>query len=195
MVIYSANLNYPLETYFMNLTNFYITLSATLRNRNSVSFQSSFNPPSGLLSVIITNNLNPFIMKTNILKALSLILLITCFGKVNAQSDLLAMNTVSSISNMSDFINRDEKVTVSNFKKIIATEDNSSVVTVKCQAPVTMQVRVFNLNGDLAKEESHKLNNGLNDLNVNLNDLSQGVYMVQFYTTEGSAVRRFVKNN
>ena len=135
-------------------------------------------------------------MKTNILKTLSLILVLTCFGKANAQSDLFAMNTTSATAaNVADLYKSDDKVVISDFKRIAGNENNAPVVTVKAETSVSMQVRIFTLNGDLAKEESHAVENGVNDVKVDMSDLSQGVYMVQFYTKEGSALRRFVKNN
>ena len=136
----------------------------------------------------------PLVMKASIVKTVALIAFVACFAKANAQSDLLALNTVPT-SNAADFLSSDEKVAIGNFKRIVNTEANSPVVTVKCENAVTMKVRVFTLNGDLAKEETHTLGNGTNDLTIDMNDLNQGVYMVQFYSSEGSAVRRFVKNN
>ena len=134
-------------------------------------------------------------MKTNILKALSLTLLITCFGKMNAQSDLFAMNTVSTATAVADLYKSNDKVVISDFKKMNGTEMNAPVISVKSEDNVTMQVRVFTLSGELAKEEAHTLANGVNDVQVDMNDLAQGVYMVQFYTKDGSALRRFIKNN
>lgn len=134
-------------------------------------------------------------MKTNILKALSLTLLIATFGTMNAQSDLFAMNTAPSSATVADLFRSDDKVVISDFKRVAGTEMNTPVVSVKAEANVTMQVRIFTLNGELAKEEAHALENGVNDLKVDMSELTQGVYMVQFYTNEGSALRRFVKNN
>lgn len=134
-------------------------------------------------------------MKTNISKALTLVLLLVCFGKMNAQSDLLAVNTVTPVNAAADLFKSDDKVVISDFKRMAGNEDFVPVVTVKSESSVTMQVRVFTLNGDLAKEESHEVENGVNDIKLDMSDLSQGVYMVQFYTKEGSALRRFVKNN
>lgn len=179
----------------MNLTNFNITFPAGLLSSNSDSFEFTATPPTCLRSVIFENILKPFVMKTNILKALSLMLLITCFGKMNAQSDLLAVNTVSSVNTATDLYKSEDKVVISDFKRIAGNEVNVPVVTVKAESSVTMQVRIFTLNGDLAKEESHAVENGVNDVKVDMSDLSQGVYMVQFYTNEGSALRRFVKSN
>jgi hypothetical protein len=49
------------------------------------------------------------------------------------------------------------------------------------------------MSGELEKEEAHSVENGLNDLRLDLSELSAGVYMVQFYTREGSALRRYIK--
>ncbi len=126
-------------------------------------------------------------------KTLFLIVLIASFGTINAQSDLLADNTVTVPSNIAALYKSDNKVTISEFMP--NQTENSSLVSVKCSDPITMQVKVFNMDGNLAKQESHALNTGVNELNINLNDLSAGMYMVQFYSKEGSAVRRFVKAN
>ena len=134
-------------------------------------------------------------MKTNIIKTLSLIILIACFGKINAQSDLLAVNTSAVPADVASMFKSDDKVIISDFKKLTEAETNAPVVTVKSEGSLTMQVRIFTLTGELAKEEVHGLEGGLNDLKVDMSDLQQGVYMVQFYTKEGSALHRFIKNN
>ena len=46
----------------------------------------------------------------------------------------------------------------------------------------------------MVKQETASLNKGLNEVDVNLDNLANGVYMVQFYTTQGSVVRRIVKD-
>lgn len=135
-------------------------------------------------------------MKTNIMKILCVIALVACFGKMNAQSDLLAINTVNKVTvpaEISAMYASEEKIKVSDF--IQNPANNASLVRVKCNVPVTMQVKIFTMDGDMAKEETHTLNSGVNDLNVNLDNLAVGTYMVQFYSTEGSAVRRFIKMN
>lgn len=132
-------------------------------------------------------------MKASILKTLSLLLFISCFGKANAQSDLFAMNTVPSSATVAELFNSDDKVVIGDFKRTAGTD--APVVIVKADASITMQVRIFTLSGELAKEEAHTLENGVSDVKVDMSTLSQGIYMVQFYTKEGSALRRFVKNN
>ena len=134
-------------------------------------------------------------MKTNIIKALSFIMLIACFGKMNAQNDLFSVNATSAPTSVSDLYKSKEKIVISDFKRSAENEVNMPVVTVKSENSVTLQVRIFNLSGNLAKEEVYDLNNGLNDLKIDMSNLNQGVYMVQFYTKEGSAVRRWVKSN
>lgn len=134
-------------------------------------------------------------MKTSISKILFALLLTAGFGKSFSQSDLLAVNTVNTPSSVSNLIKSDDKVVISDFKRIVESGANTPSVTVRCETPVTMKIRIFTLNGELAKEEAHALDNGLNDLSLDMADLSQGVYMVQFYSSEGSALRRFVKSN
>ena len=124
---------------------------------------------------------------------LFLILLVASFGTINAQSDLLADNTVYAPSNIAALYKSDEKITISEFMP--NQTNNSSLVSVKCATPVTVQVKVFKMDGNMAKQESHSLDKGVSELNINMNDLAAGMYMVQFYSKEGSAVRRFVKAN
>lgn len=164
----------------MNPFNSHIIFPNTLPTGNSNQFNS---------------NLKPFVMKTNIMKILCVIALVACFGKMNAQSDLLAINTVSKVSVPADItaMISEEKIKVSDF--IQNPANNASLVRVNCNVPVTMQVKVFTMDGDMAKEETHTLNSGMNDLNVSLDNLAVGTYMVQFYSKEGSAVRRFIKMN
>src|SRR4051812_42564785 len=104
-------------------------------------------------------------MKSISLKTLVLLLLVTCFGKMNAQSDLLAINTVNTISvpaEIASIYGSAEKIKVSDFTQ--NPLNNNTLVRVKCASSVTMQVKVFNLNGDMAKEEIHILNGGTNDV-------------------------------
>jgi hypothetical protein len=176
----------------MKPTNSNIALPSASPTGEVKSF--SFVLPTGPVS-LISNILKPFVMKTNILKALSLILFIFVISTANAQSDLFAMNTVPTANAVADLYKSNDKVVISDFKRLAGTEMNTPVITVKSEDNVTMQVRIFTLNGELAKEEAHAIENGVNDVQVDMNDLAQGVYMVQFYTKDGSALRRFVKNN
>jgi hypothetical protein len=132
-------------------------------------------------------------MKTNILNTLALIVLTTCFAKTYAQSDLFAMNTIATPASVAALYQSNEKVAISDFT--LAAQVNTPQIAVKSTDNVSMQVRIFSLSGELAKEETHDLASGVNNVTVNMNDLAQGVYMVQFYTKDGSALRRFVKNN
>lgn len=129
----------------------------------------------------------------NLNKILFLIVLIASFRTMNAQSDLLADNTVYAPSNIAALYKSDDKITISEFMP--NQTENSSLVNVKCAAPITVQVKIFKMDGNMAKQESHNLAKGVNELNINMNDLAAGMYMVQFYSKEGSAVRRFVKAN
>ena len=124
-------------------------------------------------------------------KILSLLLLIASFGMVNAQSDLLADNVVSAPSNIAALYKSDEKITISEFMP--NETHNSSLVSIKCLTPLTVQVKIFKMDGNMAKIESHTLDKGVSELSIDMNDLAAGMYMVQFYSKEGSAVRRFVK--
>ena len=120
-------------------------------------------------------------------------MLIASFRTMNAQSDLLADNTVYAPSNVAALYKSDDKITISEFMPTQAA--NNSLVTVKCANPITVQVKIFRMDGNMAKQESRELDKGVNELNINMNDLAAGMYMVQFYSKEGSAVRRFVKAN
>ena len=135
-------------------------------------------------------------MKSNSLKILSLLILVTLFGKMNAQSGLLAVNSINNVqapNQEAALYNEQEKIRIGDI-----TEDpanSKSLVRINSLLQLTMQVKVFDMNGDLAKIETHNLNNGINDLKVDMGSLAAGTYIVQFYTKEGSAIRRFVKNN
>ena len=50
------------------------------------------------------------------------------------------------------------------------------------------------MTGNMAKQEAYDLVKGSNELKVNTDNLDVGVYMVQFYSANGSALRRIVKN-
>ena len=124
-------------------------------------------------------------------KILFSMLFVALFSTANAQSDLFADNAVSAPTNIAALYKSNDKITISEFMPNQA--NNSSLVSVKCTDPLNVQVKVFNMDGNLAKQQSYTLEKGVNELNVNMNDLSAGMYMVQFYSKEGSAVRRFVK--
>jgi len=126
-------------------------------------------------------------------KILFLIVLIVSVGKMSAQSDLLAVNIVPVPSNIAAVYASQEKIRISEFMPNASSNTNSSMVSVKCLVPVQMKVKVFNMNGQMAKEETRELAMGVNEFTVDMNDLSKGMYMVQFYSKEGSAVRRFMK--
>ncbi len=126
-------------------------------------------------------------------KTLFLIVLFATIGTMNAQSELIADNTAYSPSNIASLYKSDDKITISDFMPNLT--NNSTLVSVKCLVPLTVQVKVFSIDGNMAKAESHSLDKGVSEINVDINDLAAGSYMIQFYTKEGSAVRRFVKTN
>lgn len=125
-------------------------------------------------------------------KTLFSILLVASFGTIKAQSDLLADNTAYAPSNIVALYHNDEKIT---FSELMPKQENTSLVTVKCANATKVQVKYFNMDGNMAKQESRTLDKGVNELDINTADLAAGMYMVQFYSSEGSAVRRLVKAN
>lgn len=135
-------------------------------------------------------------MKPVIFKSLALIVLISTITKLNAQNGLLAINTVNTVQSPNKeaaLFNDEEKIRISDITEDPANK--SSLVRINSVMQLTMQVKVFDMNGDLAKIETHTVNSGVTDVNVDLNSLAAGTYMIQFYTKEGSAIRRFIKNN
>ena len=128
-------------------------------------------------------------------KILFLIVLVATIGNINAQSDLLAINSEPVPTSIAAVYATQEKIRISEFMPAVSANMNSSSVSVKCLTPVTMKVRVFNMNGEMANEETRELATGLNEFSVDMSNLSKGMYMVQFYSKEGSAVRRYVKSN
>jgi len=125
-------------------------------------------------------------------KTLFSILLVASFGTIKAQSDLLADNTAYAPSNIVALYHNDEKIT---FSELMPKQENTSLVTVKCANSTKVQVKYFNMDGNMAKQELRTLDKGVNELDINTADLAAGMYMVQFYSSEGSAVRRLVKAN
>ena len=130
-------------------------------------------------------------MKQNPLKTLTLLILIVCSGKLKAQNELLSLNTAPAINTKS--YAADDILVISDFKSMAESRKNMPVVTVRSTNAATMHVRIFTMNGELEKEESRMIDDGMNDVEVDMSDLSAGVYMVQFYTKDGSALRRFLK--
>ena len=127
-------------------------------------------------------------------KTLFSILLVASFGTLKAQSDLLADNTAYAPSNIVALYHNDEKITFSELMPK-QEQENTSQVTVKCASATKVQVKYFNIDGNMAKQELRTLDKGVNELDINTTDLAAGMYMVQFYSSEGSAVRRLVKAN
>jgi len=117
------------------------------------------------------------------------IVFIAYVGTTFSQSDLLAENVSMSASTFANFQNED-KITFSD----LIQQKNKTQLTVNTSTPTTIQVKYFNISGNMAKQETASLNKGLNEVDVNLDNLANGVYMVQFYTTQGSVVRRIVKD-
>ncbi|MDB5229134.1 MAG: hypothetical protein JWN78_3327 [Bacteroidota bacterium] len=131
-------------------------------------------------------------MKRNILQTVAIILMVICYGKANAQSDLLA-SLYSSVPNNISTRFTEENVKVSDLILDPTSAIASAMVNVNSINPITMKIRIFMNNGNLVKEESFSLNSGSNELNVEMNDLAKGVYIVQLYSNEGSAVRKIIK--
>lgn len=133
-------------------------------------------------------------MKTTVLKSILFVLLFASFEKIKAQSDFLFADVnAPGTSNSLTALNKDAGISIGNV--IQNNISHTSEVKIKCQSPLSMKVKIFNMNGDLAKEDIRSLDKGVNELILDMNDLSAGVYMIQFYTNEGSALRRIVKNN
>jgi hypothetical protein len=126
-------------------------------------------------------------------KILFSMLLLVCSISIKAQSDLLLSNKVNAPENVLATFTADEKISISDFMPNQTYASTS--VAVKCTVPVNMQVKFFNADGNMTKIESYTLDKGVNELNMQLDDLEIGTYMVQFYSKEGSAVRRFVKES
>lgn len=133
-------------------------------------------------------------MKTNLLKILAVTMLFACCGKIKAQSDLLAVNSSPLPISVASMFKSEDKITVSEFLTK-PTGESSSQVSIKCTVPQKLQVKIFNMDGNMEKQEMHDLENGVSELSVDLSTLPEGEYMVQFYSKEGSAVRRLVKSN
>ncbi|MCB0507323.1 MAG: T9SS type A sorting domain-containing protein [Bacteroidetes bacterium] len=130
-------------------------------------------------------------MKQFLLKSLLLCAVtVAYFGTASAQSELFAGNVQFSPSSISSFAQSPDKIT---FSELIQDNDNMQV-NVQTQSPTKVQVKYFNMTGNMAKQETYDLVKGSNELKVNTDNLDAGVYMVQFYSANGSALRRIVKN-
>lgn len=133
-------------------------------------------------------------MKTENIKTLTLLLILMNFGKLHAQSDLLSYNSVNSVAATGEVLasyKADEKFRISDFMPNPANANSS--VSVSVDVPVQVKVKFFSMNGDLVREEAFNLDKGQSNLSVDAAGLEKGIYMVQFYSKEGSAVRRFMK--
>lgn len=136
-------------------------------------------------------------MKTNTtLKTLAIVLLVLSSAKMYAQDDLLAMNTVSNNTaneQVAAYLSQEDKVRISDFTPGLFTASASAHV--RTVNPIVMKIFFYDIKGDLAMEESMKLNSGMNELNIDMSSLEKGTYVVQFYSNEGSALRRIVKKD
>lgn len=122
----------------------------------------------------------------------ALALTVIC-GNIQAQSDLTADNTTIAPSNLAAIFKSNDNVTIGEL--MASNVADKPLVNIKCNTPTNVQVKFFNMDGNMVKQESYALTIGVNELNVNAADLSAGTYMVQFYSKDGSAVRRLVKAN
>ena len=110
---------------------------------------------------------------------------------MNAQQEEPLFATISVGRNSSIIFDKEEKFKVSDIKTDYL--NNTIRVNVNCSSSAIMKVKIFGMNGEMATEATHSLQIGNNELLLNEDNLSAGTYMVQFYTSEGSALRRFVK--
>lgn len=132
-------------------------------------------------------------MKTSIFKTILLTLFLVNFVKVNAQQEERLFTDILLATNAQMFFDKSEKFQVSDI--ISNYMDNTLRVHVNCISPATMKIKIFKMNGEMANEVMHLLEIGNNELLLNSDGLSAGTYMVQFYTSEGSALRRFIKTH
>jgi hypothetical protein len=132
-------------------------------------------------------------MKRNILQTLPLVLFLICFGSVKAQGNMeddffAYVNTVSTPATSTA---SPDRIRVSDLSP--SPSNASTSVNIRSLNPVTMKIRYYSITGDLVKEEAASLNSGLNHVSLDLNDMAKGIYIVQFYSKEGSAVRKIFK--
>ncbi|MDB5227343.1 MAG: hypothetical protein JWN78_1536 [Bacteroidota bacterium] len=125
-------------------------------------------------------------MKTR--TAFLLLLLVTCTGKIKAQSSLLSFNQSNTVLDLT----ASEKLKFGDL--MLNASCSNSKVKLNSKVPVNVKVRIFNANGKKMMENIYPVTPGLTELNLNLSTLPQGAYFVQFYSKEGSALRQFVKN-
>lgn len=131
-------------------------------------------------------------MRTLPVKTILFVFLIVCFGITKAQDQLITDENEFATADLSKMPqDTDQKIRISNFYQ---NADNASAIRIKCPSTVTLKVKFFTMNGDLAKEDMYSLESGNNELVLNENGLNQGAYMVQFYTNKGSALRRYTKS-
>jgi hypothetical protein len=122
-------------------------------------------------------------------KTLAIFLLALSAGKLHAQSDMIAY--INEIPHTATFTSSEEHVAVSDFS--FAPTTNIAKINVRTVNPLKLRVFFYNITGELAKEEYVNLNSGSNELNLDISNLLKGIYIVQFYSKEGSAIRKIVK--
>lgn len=130
------------------------------------------------------------------LKTLAIILMVSFFGKLYAQDDLVAVNE----SNWSQFSNEiaassapAEKVRISDFAPNLKL--NTAIIRLKSANNIPMRVNFYDCRGELAMEQFLNLNSGSNEFSIDMSQLPKGTYIVQFYSNEGSAIRKITKSN
>jgi len=116
-------------------------------------------------------------------------LMLLAYLQVEAQD-----NTTSTASELA-FVETpmplpNEKFQLSNIIPVSASEQ---FVKVQILKPLELKVKVFTMNGVMALEETHDLQSGTTQVSLNFSTLQSGYYMVQFYTQDGSALRRYIK--
>lgn len=132
-------------------------------------------------------------MKTVALKTIAILGLLLSVHAASAQSDLFADNSEPVPSAIAAMFKSEDKITISEFLLSPEYKSNETRVNIRCTTPQVVQVKVFNMDGNLTQQSAYQLDKGISELSLDMSALSSGTYMVQFYSKEGSAVRRLVK--
>ena len=130
-----------------------------------------------------------------IIKTLILIILLHCCGSMVAKTDILSgiqtINPLSAQIGVAEAIAIEEKLKIST--SIPNPLNNNPQFNVESKSLTEMKVRIFSMHGDIIRDELHTLITGITVLTLDIQDLASGTYMIQFYTNEGSVLRRIVK--
>ena len=131
-------------------------------------------------------------MKTTLLKPALIFMILAFFTDIKAQ-DIGSDDQMYATGKTDKASLPEELIRIGSIFRNEQT--NSSKIKITSSSPLSLNVKFFKMNGDMVKEDTYNLSIGMNEVPIKEDGLQPEAYIIQFYTGEGSAIRRFIKQN